>query len=277
MQVSELVYTPNSKIYKKAGDAHNFLNAVSGASALYLSAKRNYDAKMRVWENKVAKANDIKVELEALQAYMAPWSFDKSNNLAGEWNAAMNFVLGQEGYGFESAQGSLGGGPYGLPSNVDNPMYLRWIPRVSLRSATNNTTALTNDNWFYIYMPGQLTGEENYRRAMKDIIRKWWDALKSAENNLSGQLTAATRAAETAKKNVDDAKKELDEAIAAEERASGQRIKENQSDPAYIAAQAKLDEIKAKAAQTKRATNVVLILGGLGILATAAILILRKS
>lgn len=243
--------------------ANNFLNAVgSTPKALYEKAKQTYDEKMAAWAATQNKTKDAQDALNELRTYFKGW---ESRINAGDFNDAINFVLRDEGYGDAYYAGSRAN------------KYKKWITPKQMRMATAACTGLTAENWSYIYNDGILTGEQNYRKCQIDIIKDWLSALVAKETELNNAYNAAVATQDTAKKAVDSAKSELDKAIAAEEKASGQRILEKQSDPEYIRLKNEGDKLKLEA-ETKKAKMRTILLLGLGAFAVvAAVLVLRKK
>lgn len=235
------------------GNILNFSNA-TGSSALYNQAQGNYNSKLQVYNQKVAITQQKLVSLNELYAYYKPY---EAMVAANNWNPVIRFVLWVEGYG---------DGGYG---STRANTYKKWIGGTQMRRLTQACERLTADNWNYIYNDGIETGESNYRSCQYDIVRQWLSSLNSKAEELDRAYNNAKAEENTAKTAVDNAKAELDRAVALEQQASDQRIKENMTDPAFIAAQ-------AKAAQNKRLTYVVAGVLALGIAVAGGALIFKK-
>lgn len=251
-----------------ADNNNGYLNAVNATSApLYARAKANYDSKLIIWNQSQVDVRNAKEALDALEAYYKP---NEAPVNAGDYNATIAKVLTNEGYGDPFYDGKR---------QQDFKKY--GIPQSNLRKSNPDCESLTGEGWEYIYSDaGRETGgvfTKRHRKCQEFIVQKWLSSSQQRANFLKGIYNNALAAEKQAKINTEIAKSELDKAVAAEERASGQRIKEKETDPEYIKLKNESEKIRFEAEKQKRTSRNFLILGlGLVVLA-GAYLIIRKN
>jgi hypothetical protein len=250
-------------------EANNFLNAVASATpqALYVKAKQAYDNKLAIWNTSQTDVKNAKDALDAVEAYYKPYEAPIN---AGDYNNAIAKIMTNEGYGDPFYDGKR---------QQDFRKY--GIPQENLRQLTAECTNLAGEGWEYIYSTaGQQTGSfftQGHRKCQEAIVKKWLKEAQKRKDFFKGVYDAAVSAEGTAKRNAETAKAELDKAIAAEEKASGQRILEKQTDPEYIRLKNESEKIRLEAEAKKAKMRTVLLLGLGAFAVVAAVLVLRKK
>jgi hypothetical protein len=243
----------------------SFFNAVQQTpQPLYTRAKNNYDSKLTIWNTAQTDVKNAKDNLDAIESYYKPYEAPIN---AGDYNNSIAKILTNEGYGDPFYDGKR---------PQDFKKY--GIPQENLRQLTSECALLVGEAWEYIYSSsGQLTSLQGHRKCQEAIVKKWLNSAQDRQKILKAVYDAAVLAERTAKANAETAKAELDRAVAAEEKASGQRIKEKEADPEYVRLKNESEKIRLEAEQKKRASRNLLLLG-LGLIAiTGAYLILRKK
>ena len=276
-----------------------FRNA-TGTTALYREAQRAYESALRdvtaaqavynYWDSEYkAIDNYIKnINEETLKAHWNDYATSKMTDVdRGALNPHFAFILGQEmygkgyaiSYGSEADRKAYYGGQTieQLWSSGSWPKYLRWINGDNYRRKCNWTSDLTEDNWNYIYGDGVLTGEPRYRAAQWCIAKAWYEAIDRKRAEIKGKVADAANIVADKQKILDTKIADRDKALAAEERASGQRIKEKQTDPAYLKAKAESDKILLDAQAKKRMSRNILILGLAAAALVGVLVVTRKK
>lgn len=237
----------------------SFSNAV-GESALYKAAQRNLDVELARKSQFEARLNDAKT---ALNDYIAKYSIIRGDNgkiatydeliRDDNFNDAIERIVFHEKYG-----------------RPDSPI---WKDKAGdLR--TSIPTAIVGYEW-YGNGPGAIfengvMGHNPWRQAQIDLVQHWAkNQYRPTVQILAAKVVDIQKKIESIDINILKYTKQRDAALIAEQKASEQRIKENMSDPAYVAAQ-------AAAASKKAMSRNILILGGLGIVVIGAAIFLRR-
>lgn len=234
----------------------NFSNAV-GESALYKSAQRNLDLEI----NKKARfENELLAAKTTLNNYIAHYStVNAAGGVAtyddqishGDFNAAISQIVLGEKYG--RADSVTWGEVVG---NLKNSAPGGWI-------------FLQND-WNVLVYDNGLSGGGAIMGFQRWLVEDWMkNQYRPKVQKLAAAIVDIQKKIDRVDENIIKYTKQRDAALLAEQTASDQRIKENMTDPAYIAAQ-------AAAAQKKAMSRNILILGGLGILVVGGALLLRR-
>lgn len=280
----------------------SFFNAVQTPADLYKQAQRKYEEALKqvsiaqnnyaYWDSEYKDIdNYIKnIDEATLKAHWNDYATSKFTDVdKGALNPHFAFILGNEFYGDDSynmisyADEAMRKQYYGgktiqqIYNDGQTPKFLRWISNPNLRRGCQWTQDLTQDNWKYIYRDGVLTGTPQYRAAQWCIAKAWYQAIDRKRAEIKTNKDNAANIVSQKQKILDESIVQRDKALAAEERASGQRIKEKQTDPEYLKAKAESDKILLESEDKKRKSRNILILG-LGLIAiTGAYLILRKK
>ena len=244
-----------------------YKNAVGDPQAVYVRAQAVYNQKLGLWQQAQDNTQKALTALNAIRNYYKPIEKNVNDN---SWWPVYDFVLGSEGFGDNAY------------ANSRNNTFKKWaslgFDNVDMRKKTEACAALTDANWSYIFSDeGLRTGTERYLSCQRDIISQWFSKARDVEGKLQTAYNNAVQSQDEAKKAVDNAKTELNKAIAAEEKASGQRIKEKEVDPEYVRLKLEGERVKAEYAY-KRQRNQMIVAGvvGAGILSIGVLYLLKK-
>lgn len=248
------------KITVVAGN-EKFRNATG--SALYNRALTNYNTKLAELSAAQTAATNANNAVLELQNYIAPAKIAvKDNNL---W-AGVDYVLLSEGYGDPFYNGKR------------NTGFAKWLPNPNLRTANAVTSALIDLDWSYIYsFDGSKTSHPLLQDAQWFIIKDFIGRLESGPLAiLNGTKVTADANVTTKQTEVATAKTELDRAIEAEKSASDQRIKENQTNPAFIKAKQEYD-LAVMESNNKAKNNKYILIGGIVVVLVVGGILLLSS
>ncbi len=228
---------PKQLVLPQGASLSNFSNVVEGSTPLYQSAKRNYDKAVNDLTATNSSLSNKQAELTPLQSFVDTFRPQINDN---NWRAAYEEILQRGHYMYDTMW----------------PGYRTRFPAASMNDYHND-----------IYT-GYSTATA-FQEVEKDIIRQAIEQTEQKVSQLKSDIKDLERTKSSQESRVASAKRQLDAAVQKEKELSDQRIRENMSDPAYIAAQ-------AKAAQQKRTTYAVAGVLGLAILIGGGALIFKK-
>ena len=284
-----------------------FRNATGSNTALYKQAEKNYNDALKKLNDLVIGLSQKKQELynfdAAYNSGVLPLGESRyQNDLIskvinnGDYNDVID-IIRTEGYGFCGspkwgkiignmrgvAPGSEtfavtgvcdeggAGNDKGYKCNTNKKGYLG-IEAVCIPDTAND--------WYQqIYVEGKAAG--GIRRDVQIWLAKHWArTMQSIRTQIAGEVDGYEGVNGLIPKQtviVNKAKADLDKAIAAEEKASGQRIKEKMVSPEYLEAKAKADKILLDAEAKKRRSRNILILGLAGAALVGVLVLTRKK
>ncbi len=237
--------------------AVNSTAGFSNASGpLYQQAQRNLDVAQ---QQLIALIGDRDKAKNALTSFLATYQtfFDEIKYELSP-NRAIEKIIITERYG--------------------HPDSITWASVGNLKNSVPGGNIFSQTDWNnHVYGQG-ISGGGAIKSFQTWLVKHWRDnQYVKTKASLDSAIASIDKLVVEKTKEIDTLKARLDAAIRSEEIASGQRIQENMSTPAYIEAKAKADAIAAAAAQKRRNTNTVLALGALAIIGTAVVIIMRKS
>lgn len=251
-----LVYGPKKIDSTQVGAMHNFLNLANAGRPLFVKAQEDLDKA----KAQLVTLVDDKTEAQRILTGMSGkyrYIYDEIINNPTAPNPAIDLLLLKENYG-----------------KPDSPT---WGKEVGNRRNYIPGGTFFNEQEFWSHVLNGISGGGMIKGFQIALVKDWAEFwYKPHEIELKSKIADKDRLIVLKQTEIDGLQKQLDRAIANEEKVSGQRIKENESTPAYLAAKAAADKIKYDADAKRRNTNTVLILGALSVAAVAAVLILRN-
>lgn len=217
-------------------------------SPTYIKAQADYDAARRKTILALAALDELRTYFKGFEAPIGD----------GDYNAAIDFVLGTEGYGDA------------FYNDTRRNTYKKWILPHQMRQGSQKCQGLSGPDWDYAYNAGRLTSYPDIRQCQIDIIKQWLSELKTVETRLKGDYDSAVASEAIAKLN-------LDKAVDNENKISQQRILENQSDPRYIKAKQDYDIAVLDAARKSKRNMYIFIGGTLFVLVVGGVLLFTSS
>jgi hypothetical protein len=281
-----------------------FRNATGNTTAIYKQAQRNYDQALSKLNTLVAELSNKKTELAnfdaAYNSGVLPIADDKErakNDLISkvlnnkDYNDVIDIVM-KEGFGFCGSPkwGRIVGDmrrevPNGKHFNVagvcgegtvGNEFGYKCASGVEAACVADET----NNDWYaQIYKQG-LANTGIRRDVQVWLAQKWAETMKSIRTSIVGEIKGYEGVDGLIPKQtilVNEAKDRLDKAIIAEEKASGQRIKEQMVSPEYLKAKAEADKILLDAQAKKRMSRNILILGLAAAALVGVLVVTRKK
>jgi hypothetical protein len=241
-------------------DKKGFRNAIGGTSALYQQAQSNLDKAQIDLRNLVSKYDISKTKLNDWVSTYGDWY---NQIKAGDYNGAIEKFVSAEWFGHpDSAKwGKVVGDLFNRISTKINP--IDWYTIASGPGRIFNNGVAGNDPWNAAQRELVKYFANNYYEPQRKVLKD--DADKIAGDILNKQ------------KEIDKLVIDRDKAIAAEEKASGQRIKERESDPAYIKAKAEADRIVLEAGIRQKRNRNLLLLGLAGIALIGVIAVTQRK